>query len=100
DSNYAHMSSLIMLSPNGKITRYILGTQFNPVDLKMAVINAQQGQVMPTLNKILAFCFSYERKGDKYVLNITRMVGTVVLFMVTVVFAVLTIKGKKKKVKK
>ncbi|MDP4175065.1 MAG: SCO family protein [Bacteroidota bacterium] len=100
DSNYAHMSSLIMLSPQGKITRYILGTQFNPVDLKMAVINAQQGLVMPTLNKILAFCFSYERKGDKYVLNITRMVGTVVLFMVTVVFAVLTIKGKKKKVKK
>jgi cell division septation protein DedD len=33
------------------------------------------------------------------VLNITRTVGTVVLFMVTVVFAVLTLKGKKKKVK-
>lgn len=96
DSNYAHMTSLIVLSPKGKITRYIFGTQFLPADLKMAVINARQEQAMPTINRILSFCFSYERKGDKYVLNVTRMIGTVVLFMVSVVFAVLTLKGKGK----
>ncbi|MGE5679767.1 MAG: SCO family protein [Bacillota bacterium] len=99
DSNYAHMSTLIVLSPKGKISRYIFGTQFLPADLKMAVKNAEQGQTMPTVNKILAFCFSYERQGDKYVLNITRLIGTVTLFMAAVVFTVLTISGRKKKAK-
>lgn len=96
NKDFAHMAALVILSPEGKITRYIFGTQFLPFDLKMAVIEAQKGQPRPTVNKILDFCYSYDRQGNKYVFNVTKVAGALILFTVVVLFAVLTIKSKVK----
>jgi protein SCO1/2 len=51
--DFAHPSAIILLSPEGKITRYLYGINFLPFDLKMAIIEAQQGIARPTINKIL-----------------------------------------------
>ncbi len=95
DSSFLHFASLIILSEDGKITRYIFGTQFLPFDLKMALIEAQKGEARPTVNKILTFCYSYDREGNKYVLNFKRIAGAVILLSALIFFATLIIKGKK-----
>ncbi|MGE5353138.1 MAG: SCO family protein [Acidobacteriota bacterium] len=97
--NFIHMGSLIVLSPEGKITRYIFGTQFLPFDVKMAVIEAQKGETRPTVNKILSFCFSYDRQGGKYVFNVTKVIGSLLLFSAVVLFTVLVIKSRASKSK-
>lgn len=96
-NDFLHMGSLIVISPKGKIIRYIFGTQFLPFDLKMAVLEAEKGTPTPTINKILAFCYSYDPQGGKYVFNITKVVGSLMLFAVALFFAVLTIKNRMKK---
>ncbi len=96
DNNFAHPASIIVISPNKKITRYIFGTDFLPFDIKMAVIEASKERAIPTVNKILDFCFSYEREGNKYVFNFTKVAGTIMLLSVFIFLAVLIIKNKVK----
>jgi protein SCO1/2 len=73
---YVHPATLIVLSPKGKITRYLYGAEYLPLDLKMAIYEASEGRVGPTIARALKFCFSYDPDGQKYVLNLTRIVGT------------------------
>jgi protein SCO1 len=78
---FIHPASLIVLSPQSKITRYLHGTYFLPFDLKMAVIEASEGRSGPTINKVLKYCFSFDPEGKKYVVNITRVSGALILFI-------------------
>ncbi len=94
---WIHPSAVIVLSPQGKITRYLYGTYFLPFDLKMAIVEASQGRSGPTINKLLKFCFSYDPKSKAYVLNITRVSGSIIFLLVAGFFITLVIKGRKVK---
>lgn len=97
-NQYTHAGAIIAISPDGKICRYLFGTQFNPFDVKMALIEAKAGKTNPTISKVLEFCFSYDPKGRQYTLNITRIVGTVMLLGIGIfAFVVVFKKNKNKK---
>ena len=96
---YIHPGSLIMLSPEGKITRYLYGsTYFLPFDLKMAIVEAAKGQSGPTINKVLNYCFSYDPEGKKYVFNITKISGTIILILAAALLLSMIFRKKKKKI--
>lgn len=98
ESDFIHAGALIIVSPNGMISRYIFydNKPFNQFDLKMALIEASEGKSNPTINKMLKFCFSYDPEGKTYVLNLTRVLGSFMLFAVAIFATVLIIKNKKK----
>jgi len=93
--DFLHPISLITLSPDGKVTRYIYGTDFLPFDLKMALLEASQGRVGPTISKVLRFCFSYDPKGRKYVFNTLKVTGIVTLVFAALFIMFLVFKGRK-----
>lgn len=96
--DYIHPGTIIVLSPNGKITRYLYGsTYFLPFDLKMAIVEAAQGKSGPTINKVLNYCFSYDPKGKKYVFNITKISGSIILLLALILLFNMFYKGKRKK---
>lgn len=95
--DFAHPSAIIILSPNGKITRYLYGVEFLPFDLKMAIGEAEDGITQPTRNKVLQYCFSYDPQSQTYTLQVTRIVGSIILFFAVVILTVLLIKGRKTK---
>ncbi|UCH81490.1 MAG: SCO family protein [Nitrospiraceae bacterium] len=81
---FTHPSSLIILSPEGKITRYLYGTTFLPRDLAMAVYEASEGRSGKSVGRLLLYCFSYDPEGRTYVFNILKVTGTVtILFAIT-----------------
>jgi protein SCO1/2 len=90
--DFLHSASLIVVSPNGKITRYLNGTYFLPFEFKMAIIESSKGQSGPTINKILQYCYSYDPAGQQYVLNITKVAGSVIMLVALVLFLVLALK--------
>jgi len=94
--DFAHPSAIILLSPQGKITRYLYGISFLPFDTKMAIIEAQQGIATPTINKILEYCFAYDPGGRTYTLQITRVVGAFMVLVVAIILVTLLIKGRRK----
>ncbi len=97
--DFAHPSAIIMVSPEGKITRYLYGLTYLPFDVKMAVIEAQKGLERPTINKVLEYCFAYNPSSKTYVLNITQITGTIIIFFIVVGFSVLIFKRRRKTVK-
>lgn len=94
--DFIHPSAIIALAPDGKIIRYIMGLSYLPFDVKMAVIEAAQGRVGPTINKVLLYCFSYDPQGRTYAMNVTKITGTIILFLVAVFAIFLVVKSRSK----
>ncbi len=97
DDQFIHAGTIVTISPEGKISRYLFGTSFNPFDVKMALIDAKAGKTNPTITRVLEFCFSYDPEGRQYTLNVTRIIGSIMLLGVGIFLAVLIIKKKKNK---
>ncbi|MFC0878147.1 SCO family protein [Saccharicrinis sp. FJH2] len=97
--DFAHPSVIIIVSPDGKITRYLYGLSFLPFDVKMALIEAQKGISRPSISKILQVCFAYDPKSRGYTLNVTTVAGAFILGIAAITFIILLIKGRKKVVK-
>jgi len=95
--DFIHPSALIILSPEGKIVRYIMGLSYLPFDVKMALIEAAEGRVGPTINKVLLYCFSYDPQGRTYAMDITKVTGTIILFLIGVFVIFILIKTRTRK---
>jgi len=94
-NDFVHAGALTMLSPDLKITRYLYGADFLTFDVKMALIEASEGKIGSPISKITKLCYSYDAEGRKYVLNVTRIAGSGILFAI-LVFAVILVTRKKK----
>lgn len=95
-NDFIHAATLIILDPEGKITRYMNGIYFLPFELKMSILDASEGKSAPTINRVLQYCYSYDPEGQQYVLNITKVTGTLILFMAVILFLVLLLVRKRK----
>lgn len=90
--DYIHTATIIILSPQGKITRYLQGIYYLPFDVKMAIIEAAEGKSGPSITRVLAYCYSFDPAGQRYVFNITKVTGTIILFLGVVIFLFLIIR--------
>lgn len=95
-NDFIHSATLIILDPHGKITRYMNGIYFLPFEMKMTLLDAAEGKTGPTINRVLQYCYSYDPEGQKYALNITKVVGTLILIMGLTLFLVLVFVKKRK----
>lgn len=96
EDQFVHPGALIFISPDGKITRYLLGIDYLPFNIKMAIIEAGEGKVGPTIAKLIKFCYAYDPEGRTYALNITRVIGIITLIAVGIFIIFLISKPKKK----
>lgn len=96
-NDFAHPAVIMVLSGEGKIARYLYGIDFNQFDLQMAIVEASQGRVGPTIAKVLKMCFSYDPEGRKYVFNFMRVSGSIVLLFATLFLTVLIVRTRKNK---
>jgi len=98
NNEFMHEGSLIMISPDGKITRYLKGISYQPFEFKLAVLEASQGKSSPTLIKVLQFCYSYDRKSERYSLDVTRITATLTIIFAVSLLTYLLIRGRRKKI--
>ena len=94
--DFLHTAAMIFVSEEGKITRYLHGTYFLPIDLKMAVVETAAGRSGPSFSRVLAYCYSFDPEGQRYVLNVTKIAGTLILFFAIVIFGGLVLFRPKK----
>lgn len=92
---FTHPVTLIVLSKEGKVTRYLSGTTFLPFDLKMAVTEASEGRVGSVVKRAFLYCFSYDPASQRYVFNMLKVFGTVTLIFVGSFIAYLIVTGRK-----
>jgi len=93
--DYLHPAALIIISPKGKVTRYLNGVDQLPFDVKMALIESSEGKVGPTIAKGLLFCFEYDAQGKKYIFVWEKVAATIMLAIVFGFFIYLVKLGRK-----
>lgn len=93
--DFMHPGVIMVLSPGGKISRYLYGITFLPFDVKLALMEASEGKVSPTIRRVLLYCFSYDPEGQTYVFNLLKVVGTLITVMAVGFVAYLLISSKR-----
>lgn len=97
ETGFAHPSVQIVLSPGGKVSRYLYGFQIPPRDFKLALLEAADGKIGASSaeNVILLYCFHYDPVGRKYALvatNVMKLAGAVTFVFLAGLLAVLWIR--------
>ncbi len=100
NNEFLHEGALIMLSPQGKITRYLKGISFAPFEFKLAIYEASKGKSAPTIIKVLSYCYSYDRKSEHYSLDVTRITATLTIIFALSLLTYLLIRGRRNKSKR
>jgi protein SCO1 len=73
---YAHASGIMLLTPDGRLSRYFYGIEYAPRDIQFGVIEASQGKIGNVVDKVLLYCYHYDPAKGKYgavVFNILRI---------------------------
>ena len=76
---YAHPSGFVVLTPDGRISRYFFGVNFNPKELRSAIIAAGKGQNGSVIKQLILLCCHYNPITGKYgelVLTVLRVLGS------------------------
>lgn len=97
--DFAHPTTLVVLSRDRKITRYLTGSEYLPLDIKMALVEAREGRIGATVVKFYKFCFSYDPSGEKFVLNVTRVVGLSTFAGVAAIVGFIVVSGRRREKK-
>lgn len=93
--DFIHAGALIVLSPQGKVTRYMYGVTYLPADLQMALEEAARNEARPTINKWLKFCYTADPAGRGLVFSLTKTVATAMIALAAIFLAVLILKKPK-----
>ena len=84
-NQYAHATAIIVLTPQGRISRYFYGVDFPPKDLRMGLVEAWQGKIGNAVDAVLLYCYHYNPESGKYgamVGNILRLAaGATILLL-------------------
>jgi protein SCO1 len=91
---FIHPNVLVVLSPAGKVIRYLYGVYFLPFDIGMALTEASRETPQLSIRRMLTYCFDYDPKKKTYVFKAFRIVaGTIILVLAVFLFFLLR-KGK------
>ena len=96
---FAHPSALVVVTPEGKVSRYLYGLQHNPKDFKLALIESSDGKIGESslANKVLLFCYEFDPVGKRYALkalNIVKAGGVVTLLALSGFLAIFWVREK------
>jgi protein SCO1 len=71
---FAHASAIMILTPEGKISRYFYGIQYPSRDLRLGLVEASEGKIGSPVDQVLLFCYHYDPSTGKYGLLISHVI--------------------------
>jgi protein SCO1 len=69
---FAHPSGIVVLTPDGRIARYLFGIEYGPRDLRYAIVEASEGKVGNAADALLLYCYHYDPMTGRYGLVVMR----------------------------
>ena len=73
-NQFAHASSIQIITPEGKIAQYYMGVEYSPKDLRLGLVEASSNQIGSPVDNILTYCYHYDPKTNTQSLVIARVV--------------------------
>jgi protein SCO1/2 len=91
-NQYAHATAIMVLTPQGRISRYFYGVDFPPKDLRMGLVEASQGKIGNAVDAVLLYCYHYDPETGKYgamVANILRLAAAATILIMGIFLFIL-----------
>jgi protein SCO1 len=88
---YAHASGILLLTPDGKISRYFFGVDYPANHVRLGLVDASAGKIGTPVDHLLLFCYQYDPTKARYsatILTVIRMGGVVTLFCMVLGFVI------------
>jgi len=87
---WAHVSAILVLTPDGRVSQYLYGIEFSARDVRLSLIQASQNKIGTLVDRVLLYCYHYNPETGRYglvIMNTVRMaslaaVAVLALFIV------------------
>ena len=92
---FAHAAGIVILTPEGKVSRYLFGIEYPPRDLRLALVEASGNKIGGIVDEVLLYCFHYDPTVGRYSAVTLRIVrGGAALFAVGLVLFILLLRRR------
>jgi len=88
---FGHASGILLLTPDGRISRYFFGVEYPPSNVRLGLVDASAGKIGTPVDHILLFCYQYDPTKARYsatILTVIRMGGVVTLLCLAIGFVI------------
>ncbi len=75
NGDYSHAAVLILVTPDGRVNRYMYGTKFESSDLRLGLLEASEGRIGTPMQKFILWCHIYDANARGYVLQARRIMS-------------------------
>ncbi|MCM2333929.1 MAG: SCO family protein [Anaeromyxobacteraceae bacterium] len=96
---WAHLASIFVLSPDGRVSRYLYGIDFPPKDFRLSLVEAADGKVGTSFDRLVLTCYRYDpasRKYQPFALGFVRAGGVLVAVALAGLVAGLLVRERRK----
>jgi protein SCO1/2 len=97
---YAHPAAIYVLTPSGRISRYLYGIRYGVMDLRLSLVEAGEGKTGGIVDRVLLTCYHFDpatRRYGPYIFGFMRIGGVVILLSVGTLVGVLFARERRKK---
>jgi protein SCO1/2 len=88
---FGHASGILLLTPEGRISRYFFGVDYPPSNVRLGLVDASSGKIGTPVDHLLLFCYQYDPTKARYsatILTVIRMGGVVTLLCMVIGFVI------------
>jgi protein SCO1/2 len=81
---FAHVSGVLVTTPDGRLSRYFYGVEYSPKELRMALVESGEGRIGSAVDQLLLYCYHYDPATGRYgviAMNVVRLGGAVTLIL-------------------
>ncbi len=99
-NEYAHAAAIFVCTPDGRISRYLYGIQYDHQTLRLSLVEASNGNIGNTLDQIMLYCYHYDPDSRRYApvaMNIMRAGGILTVIILGTVLTVFWVRESRRK---
>jgi len=96
-NQFAHSSVIMIATPDGRMSKYLSGVDYQPRDVRLALVEASDHKIGSLSDLILLYCCNYTPSQGRYTVAVMRVLGLAAMGSVLMLIAVVYLLGKKPK---
>jgi protein SCO1/2 len=94
---FAHSSVIMFATPDGKMSKYLAGIDYQPRDLRMALLQASEKRISNPVDLVILYCCNYSPSSGRYTVSVIRILGIAGMVSLAIVVGMLVLLTKKPK---
>jgi protein SCO1 len=94
---FAHSSVVMFATPDGRMSKYLAGIDYQPRDLRMALLQASEKKISNPVDLLILYCCNYSPSAGRYTVSVLRILGIAGMIAVFIVIGMLILLTRKPK---